>query len=679
MKLKIRQKILLYILSFFILLYIGTIGYVLLSSRTALYNDAKDKAQLVVRNAAGEVTNFFERDLAVTRTLSQALTVYNTMPQSQWQDLFAKMYNPILLNNPHVYSLWDSWEYAGYVPGYTKDHGRFVISMHKEDGKVITSLQERSLTEDPIRYGAFKRNAKENIWEPYIDQVLTGKKEAYLMTTVASPILINGKYMGLIGLDIVLNELQKVVEKIKPVEGSYAFMVSNMGVIAGHPNSELINKNLADIYPVDVEQEKIISRIQNAEEFSYVRVDEFGEKHYMFFAPITPGKIFSPWSLALSIPYSEMMRVANQTLYISLLVGLIGLILFIIVISFISENLTRPIRQITASLKRLATGEISSKLILDINSGDEIEEMADALNTSLKGLNQKTSFALDIGNGVLNSKIDLLSESDVLGKSLEDMRDSLKKAKDDETLRKAEDAKRAWANEGFALFAETLRKNTDNLQALYDEVCIKLVNYLKANQAGFFLFSDEDKNDSHFTLVSAYAWERKKFVQKRVGVGEGLVGACAMEAETILLTEVPANYITITSGLGKATPNCLILIPLKHENVVLGVIEMASFSVFTPNEVEFLERVGEIIASAVSSVKINTKTRFLLEQSQQQAEEMLAQEEEMRQNMEELQATQEEMSRKAEEQRQREEELRREYENELTRLRALLNQNGVEF
>lgn len=220
MKLKIRQKILLYILSFFILLYVGTIGYVLLSSRTALYNDAKDKAQLVVRNAAGEVTNFFERDLAVTRTLSQALTVYNTMPQNQWQDLFAKMYSPVLSNSPHVYSLWDSWEYAGYIPGYTKSHGRFVISMHKEDEKIITSFQERSLTEDPIRYGAFKRNAKENIWEPYIDQVLTGKKEAFLMTTVASPILINGKYMGLIGLDIVLNELQKVVEKIKPVKGS---------------------------------------------------------------------------------------------------------------------------------------------------------------------------------------------------------------------------------------------------------------------------------------------------------------------------------------------------------------------------------------------------------------------------------------------------------------------------
>jgi methyl-accepting chemotaxis protein len=152
-----------------------------------------------------------------------------------------------------------------------------------------------------------------------------------------------------------------------------------------------------------------------------------------------------------------------------------------------------------------------------------------------------------------------------------------------------------------------------------------------------------------------------------------------MEAETILLTEVPANYITITSGLGKATPNCLILIPIKHENVVLGVIEMASFSVFTPNEVEFLERVGEIIASAVSSVRINTKTRFLLEQSQQQAEEMLAQEEEMRQNMEELQATQEEMSRKADEQRQREEELRREYETEIARLHSILNQNGIEF
>jgi putative methionine-R-sulfoxide reductase with GAF domain len=300
-----------------------------------------------------------------------------------------------------------------------------------------------------------------------------------------------------------------------------------------------------------------------------------------------------------------------------------------------------------------------------VNSGDEIEEMAEALNRSIEGLNSKTEFALDIGKGKLDSEIDLLSEQDILGKSLIDMRDSLKVAKDEEVKRKEEDRKRTWANEGLAKFADILRRNNDKVQILSDEIVSNLVKYLKANQAGLFLLEEEDRDDVHFMLISAYAWDRKKFMNKRIEFNEGLVGACAMEKETIQLTEIPDDYVEITSGLGKATPSYIVLVPLKHEEDVLGVIEIASFRAFEQFEVEFTERVAQSIASTILSVRINAKTRALLEQSQQQAEEMLAQEEEMRQNMEELQATQEEMSRKAQDQKQKENELSKEFEEKI--------------
>ncbi len=213
-----------------------------------------------------------------------------------------------------------------------------------------------------------------------------------------------------------------------------------------------------------------------------------------------------------------------------------------------------------------------------------------------------------------------------------------------------------------------LRHNNDNIEELSDEIVKNVVKYLNANQAALFLLNDEDVNDKHFQLMSAYAWDRRKFINKRIDFTEGLVGACAMEKETIQLTEIPEDYVEITSGLGKATPRFIVLVPLKHEEEVLGVIELASFKELEQFEVDFLEGIAQSIASTILSVKINAKTKYLLEQSQQQAEEMLAQEEEMRQNMEELQATQEEMGRKAEEQKKREEELRKEYEEEIARL-----------
>jgi methyl-accepting chemotaxis protein len=162
-------------------------------------------------------------------------------------------------------------------------------------------------------------------------------------------------------------------------------------------------------------------------------------------------------------------------------------------------------------------------------------------------------------------------------------------------------------------------------------------------------------------MAACFAYDRKKFLQKKIATGEGLVGRCYQEQEKIFLTEIPDDYIKITSGLGDDNPKCLLLIPLVYNNVIHGIIEIASFNVYRPFEIEFIERISESIAATISSVKANIQTSSLLEQSQQQAEEMAAQEEEMRQNMEELRATQEQSARREEDLKREVEELRKRF------------------
>ncbi|MDX9768806.1 MAG: PAS domain-containing protein [Tenuifilaceae bacterium] len=669
-KRSIRQKIILYILSVFSFFYVVSIGYIVVNSRQTILNETLEKTELLAENSASEISRFIEKNITITRTLAQALSVYQQMPSEQWTELFLKMYEPVLEANPHVYILWDSWEYYGFVPNYNKEFGRILMYVLREDNNTFTSAkEERSMDGDPDLYGAFKRGNADDVWEPYLDVVEDGSREARMMTTIASPIQIDGRFMGLIGLDLELTALQDLVSKVETLEGGFAFLLSYEGIVAGHPNSELISKSIGDLYPNVAEQEKIIDRVQKGEEFTFVRTEVDGSTHYMFFTPVLVDGIDKSWSLAISIPYRQVMKTANSMLYISLAVGLVALLVIVIILIIISNSLTKPIVGITNSLKRMANGEISKDLVLDIKSNDEIEEMAEAFNRSIDGLNQKTSFALDIGNGQLESSLELLSEKDILGTSLIDMRNSLKQAKVDEEKRKEEDRKRAWANEGFAKFADILRHNNDDIQQLSDDIVKNVVKYLEANQAAMFVLNDEERGEKYFELLSAYAWDRKKYLNKKIDTKEGLIGACALEKETIQLTEIPEDYVEITSGLGKATPRYVILVPLKHEDNVLGVIEMASFNVFEPFEVEFLERIAESIASTLLSVRINAKTKMLLEQSQQQAEEMQAQEEEMRQNMEELQATQEEMERKRSEQ----EKIQQELQQELTLLNALMD------
>ena len=283
----------------------------------------------------------------------------------------------------------------------------------------------------------------------------------------------------------------------------------------------------------------------------------------------------------------------------------------------------------------LSSGQ--EKFIKGLNSKIEAEDLV---------LNTNAEFADKIGRGELDTQFTPQSDEDVLGHALVNMRDNLKNVAED-------DAKRNWATEGLAKFAEILRGNSEDMEALSFEIISNLVRYLKANQGGLFILdSDHNENghvaleDSYLSLVACYAYERKKYMEKRIEIGEGLLGQSILEQDTIYMTDIPSAYINITSGLGESTPSSLLIVPLKVNDEIFGVVEIASFEVFGDHEIEFVEKLAESIASTISGVKVNVRTAKLLSESQKMTEEMRAQEEEMRQNMEELQATQDEMARK---------------------------------
>lgn len=326
---------------------------------------------------------------------------------------------------------------------------------------------------------------------------------------------------------------------------------------------------------------------------------------------------------------------------------ILGVFFSLVVAWYISILITYPVQKILQHVYKLGRGEHPEKLHIKLD--DEFGSIQKSLNDLTESLMLTSEFSKKIGDGNFDSQYKTMSENDILGNSLLQMRDNLKKARDEQNQRKEEDDRRSWASNGFAKFSDILRQNNDDFRVLCDSVIKNLVKYIDANQGGVFLLNEEDKHDQFFELISTFAWDRKKYINKRIEKGEGIVGACAMEKETIIITDVPEDYVAITSGVGKANPTCVILIPLKHEEIILGVIEMASFKVVEKHQIDFLEKIAESIASTICAVKINSRTKFLLEQSQQQSEEMSAQEEEMRQNMEELQATQEEAARKSEE------------------------------
>lgn len=249
-----------------------------------------------------------------------------------------------------------------------------------------------------------------------------------------------------------------------------------------------------------------------------------------------------------------------------------------------------------------------------------------------------TQFIEAVSSGNYNIELNTGKADDGLTNTLVTMRDKLK-------TNAEEDRRRNWSTSGLAQIGEILRANS-SLSELYDNIIKFIVKYTKSSQGGLFLLNDENENSKHLELVACYAFERKKFLTRQIELGDGLVGQCYLEGERIYLLDVPQEYISITSGLGGANPNSLLIVPMKVNDITYGVIELASFNKYEEFEIELVEKLAETIASTISNVRVNETTRLLLERTQQQTEEMKSQEEEIRQNMEELEATQEEMRRK---------------------------------
>ncbi len=278
-------------------------------------------------------------------------------------------------------------------------------------------------------------------------------------------------------------------------------------------------------------------------------------------------------------------------------------------------------------------------------------QKADTLNEIIEKDKQRNTKLIALVDEIKKGNFEVsngFDKKDKLINSILDLRNSLKTSTQEEEIRKKEDEERHWVAQGLAKFGEILRANNDDMTELSYNIISQLVKYVRANQGGIYLLTEDQENRKVFEMKACYAYERRKYVDKLINLGEGLVGACAKEGKTVNLKKVPDTYLSITSGLGHANPKFLLLVPLKFNEETHGVLEIASFNEFKPHVVEFIEKVAESIASTIANVKINIRTAMLLRDSQEQAEMLASQEEEMRQNMEELQATQEDAVRQTE-------------------------------
>ena len=271
----------------------------------------------------------------------------------------------------------------------------------------------------------------------------------------------------------------------------------------------------------------------------------------------------------------------------------------ILIAIFLFYSIYAPVRKYRNIIASMGQGILPEETIRE--GPDELGRIGSALNNLIQGLKNLSTFAREMGKGNFKSDFKPLSEDDTLGNSLIQLRENLKTAAIEEEKRKREDERRNWSNQGIARFSEILREHSGDLDKLSSRLISELVKYLGAKVGGLFLIRSGAQGEKEIYLVASYAYDRIKHLKKTIQVGEGLVGRCVQEGNTIFLTDIPEDYIRIKSGLGEDNPRCLLIVPLHFNEEITGVIELATLEIFEDFQIDFIERIGASIASSISA------------------------------------------------------------------------------
>ena len=359
-------------------------------------------------------------------------------------------------------------------------------------------------------------------------------------------------------------------------------------------------------------------------------------------------------------------------------------------VNFMASNLTTQVRGIVKVVTAVANGDLAQKLI-GVEAKGEIAALADTINSMTETLgifaDQVSTVAREVGiEGKLGGqarvpgaagtwrdltdnvnqlagnltaqvraisdvatavtkgdltrsiKVEALGEVAALSDNINQMIVNLK-----ETTQKNQE--QDWLKTNLAKFS-SMMQGQKNLQAVSRMIMSELTPLVSAHQGAFFLM-DADEGAPILKLMNTYAYRERKGVANRFMIGEGLVGQCALEKKSILLTNAPHDYIHISSGLGEAPPLNIIVLPILFEGEVKAVIELASFNAFSSIHQIFLDQLSESIGVVLNMIMANMRTEELLQQSQGLTQELQNQSKELTHQQETLKSTNTALERQA--------------------------------
>lgn len=260
-----------------------------------------------------------------------------------------------------------------------------------------------------------EQRGKPTLLSPYSDTV---QGQAIQMTSIAIPVSRDGEVIGVVGVDIALSEMQKMVAEVSPYPGSHAALIAHDRTYVAHPQSEWLAREATDV--LDTVEAR--SAVESGAGLFTVVQSQQGEE-LRAFAPIHVGSTGTPWSLVIAAPKDVVLAGARETLKVTVGLGLLTLFALAIATRFVVQVIIRPLKQIAAVARDVATGHLDHDI--DHRSGGEIGDVAWALHTLVGSQRTIAEAARKLSAGDVSTRIESRGDHDLLAQSMESLRQTV--------------------------------------------------------------------------------------------------------------------------------------------------------------------------------------------------------------------------------------------------------------
>lgn len=636
----IKLKLILTTIITSVIIFSLSISYLIYNFWLSLFENTKKSINIYSEEITNKVYNALFTDYKVVETFATFVESYSLHDYKTRTKFYNQFLLDLLVKNPHFLATWMSWELSAIDINWVKDYGRIRTIAFIQAGTPILIIDTVNLDGDieGSDYYLMKKGIEKTLLSnPYFFSYTKEVGSSFLETSIGKAIFINNKFVGAVGIDLSLDELNNIVQQLPLFQKTDLVVFSYNQIIVAHKNKEYIGKNFKEAFP-EFQKFNIISRSINNLPTVFMS-EKNSQKNYCIFRPFKLPNSNQPWTVGVIVPVDFLNKEIIETIKSLLVVS--GILLFLIVlILFITITIIlNPLVKITNSLENLSKGIISEEMKLPVKNNDEIGRISKATNYLIDSLLRTQNFAIEIGKGNLSVEFEKLSEYDILGKTLIEMRDNLRKAKEEEINRLQQEKINTWLQTGIAQVNEILRENSNDLEKLSKDLIKYITTYTEANIGGFYLIEEEDieyilknsflKRTIDFTdqtsekikiirLKATYAYERFRELHAEYLIGEGLVGRVVQERKHFIVDNLPEGYLFVRSGLGDKAPTNLFIFPLMLEENVVGAIELASFKKLEDYKIQFLLELSTRIASSVSIIVKNLETANLAKELQLQ-------------------------------------------------------------